>query len=135
MKIEIPAPRNYEIKHGSCAAVHTFLNEVEQAVGEVCNQSVISRLHISLLLAHPDEIAKGKFREYMRFDWKLGYGAVGVQGDYNRYHAGNDSEKISVISQMLHTAFLRVAGRRKTKFNAKLASDIVDKIAERYIVK
>lgn len=38
-------------------------------------------LHISLLIAHPEDIANGKFKEYMRFDWKPGYGAVGVRGD------------------------------------------------------
>ena len=134
MKIEIPAPKNYEIKHGSCAAVRTFLNEVEQAVGEACEQDIISILHVSLLIAHPEDIANGKFKEYMRFDWKLGYGAVGVRGDYNRYLAGDDYEKIFIISQMLHTAFSRVAGKKKSKFNAKLASDIVDKITEKHIV-
>lgn len=133
MKIEIPSPRNFENYHGSSAAVRAFLDDVEQSVGEACDGCAINTLRISLLIAHPDDIAIGKFAEYMRFDWKLGYAAVGVQGDYNRYLEGDDREKIAVIGQMLPNAYLRIAGRRKSKFNSKLAFEVTNSILEKHL--
>lgn len=133
MRIEIQAPKNFEAKYGSSEIVRVFLDEIEKKVGNACDQDTIRILHISLLIAHPDEIAKGKFVEYEKFDWRLGYAAIGVNGDYHKYLLGDDLKKIEVIAQMLQVAFSKVSKKRKSNFNGKLANTIVMEITGNFL--
>lgn len=125
MQIRISSPRHYESMYGSSDFVRTYLDQVEKKVGEAFAQQVIDILRISLLIAHPEELAQGKFLEYEKFDWRCGYAAVGVNGDFERYHLGDDLDKICELSKMLQDAFMRISKKKRAKFDCRLASEIV----------
>lgn len=124
MEVIIPSPRHYENMYGSSHFVRAYLDQIEKKVGEVFTPA-IDILRISLLIAHPDELAQGYFLEYEKFDWRSKFAAVGVNGNFDRYHLGDDLEKICEISEMLQTAFIRISQKKKAKFDCKLANEIV----------
>jgi len=125
MQIRISSPRHYESMYGSSDFVRAYLDQVEKKVGEAFAPQVIDILRISLLIAHPEELAQGKFLEYEKFDWRYGYVVVGVNGDFERYHLGDDLDKICELSKMLQDAFMRISKKKKAKFDCRLASEIV----------
>lgn len=125
MQIKIPSPRHYETMHGSSELVRKYLDQIEVKLEDTLTSEVIDILHISLLIAKPEELAAGKFLEYEKFDWRSGYAAVGVNGNFERYHLGNDLDKIRELSEMLQTAFLKIGKKKKAKFDYKLANEIV----------
>lgn len=125
MQIKISSPRHYEILYGSSDLVHAYLAQIEKQVGEAIASETLDILRISLLIAQPEELAQGLFLEYQKFDWRCGYGAVGVNGDFARYHLGDDLDKILVLSEMLQAAFLRVSHKKKANFDGRLAKEIV----------
>lgn len=126
MQVSIPSPRHYESIYGSSDAVRSYLNQIEQQIVQAFSSETIDILRISLLIAHPDELAQGKFLEYEKFDWKSGFVAVGVNGNFERYHLGNDLEKILELSEMLQTAFARISQKKKAKLDYRLANAIID---------
>ena len=132
MQIRISSPRHYESIYGSSDFVRTYLDQVEKKVGEAVASQVIDILRISLLIAHPEELAQGKFLEYEKFDWRLGYVALGVNGDFERYHLGDDLEKIYELSKMLQEAFVRISKKKKSKFDCRLANEIVIHITQTF---
>lgn len=125
MQIRISSPKHYESMYGSSDFVRAYLDQVEEKVGEAFDSQVIDILRISLLIAHPEELIQGKFLEYEKFDWRYGYVAVGVNGDFERYHLGDDLDKICELSKMLQEAFMRISKKKKAKFDCRLASQIV----------
>lgn len=125
MQIRISSPRHYESICGSSDFVRAYLNQIEKQLEEALTTEVIDILHISLLIAHPEELAQGRFLEYEKFDWRCGYVAVGVNGNFERYHLGDDMGKIYELSEMLQTAFARISLKKKAKFDAGLANEIV----------
>ena len=133
MDIRIPSPKHYENYHGSSPMVRSYLDLIEKAVGEACTSETLDILRISLLIAHPDEAAQGKFQPLESFDWRCGYAAVGVSGDFQRYHTGDDREKITVLSEMLRAAFAQVGKRRKAKFNGGLAAETVTQVTHTFL--
>lgn len=133
MQIKIPSPKHYESHYGSSELVRAYLDRIEKTVGEVFRSETIDILRISLLIAHPDELAQGKFLAYENFDWRCGYASVGVNGNFDRYHLGDDLEKICELSEMLRAAFLRVGKKRKAKFNSDYANEIVIQITHAFI--
>ena len=88
MQVKIPPPKHYESYYGSSELVHVYLNQIEKEIGDAVAPEAIDILHISLLIAHPEELSQGMFLEYERFDWRCGYVAVGVNGNFERYHLG-----------------------------------------------
>lgn len=125
MQIRIPSPRHFESMYGSSDIVRAYLDQIEKRVGEALNSEVIDILRISLLIAHPEELAQGKFLEYENFDWRCRYASVGVNGNFERYHLGNDLDKICELSEMLQAVFIRISKRKKAKFDCGLANEIV----------
>lgn len=111
--------------YGSSDPVHAYLAQIEKRVGEALAPEVIDILRISLLIARPEELAQGKFLEYQTFDWRYGYASVGVNGNFDRYHSGDDLEKIRELSEMLQAAFIRVSKKKKAKFDCRTANEIV----------
>jgi hypothetical protein len=77
------------------------------------------------LVATPEELAKGNFSAYEKFDWQSRYAAVGIDGNFERYHLGNDLDKIRELSGMLQDAFIRISKRKKARFDCELANEIV----------
>ena len=51
--------------------------------------------------------------------------AVGVNGNFERYHNGNDLEKILELSEMLQIAFTRISKKKKSNLDNELANTIV----------
>ncbi len=133
MQIKIPSPKHYESYHGSSDLVRAYLDRIEKTAGELLPSETIEILRISLLIAQPEELAQGKFLAYEKFDCACGYAAVGVNGDFRRYHMGDDLEKINVLSEMLQSAFRQVGKKRKAKFNADLANEIVVQITDAFM--
>lgn len=125
MQVRISSPRHYESMYGSSDFVRAYLDQIEKSVEAVFVSGCIDVLRISLLIAHPEELAEGKFLEYENFDWRCGYVAVGVNGNFDRYHLGNDLDKIFELSEMLQTAFIRIARKKKAKFDCRFANEIV----------
>lgn len=125
MKVCIPSPKHYESIYGSSDVVRDYLNQIEERVGQAISLETIDILRISLLIAHPDELANGKFLAYEKFSWKSGFAAVGVNGNLERYHLGNNLEKILQLSEMLQNAFTRISKKKKAKFDCRLANEIV----------
>lgn len=125
MQIRISSPRHYEILYGSSDLIHAYLEQIEKRVEIAIPSEVLGILRISLLIAQPEELAQGLFTEYQKFDWKCGYAAVGVNGDFERYHLGNDWDKICELSEMLKSAFKLIGKKRKAQFDAELANEIV----------
>ena len=93
MEIKIPSPKHYENYHGSSNQVRAFLDQIEKTAGELLISDAIDKLHISLLIAAPEELAQGLFVAYEKFDWSYKYVAIGVNGDFQRYDLGDDLEK------------------------------------------
>ena len=133
MQIRIPSPRHYESYYGSSAFVRTYLDQIEKTVGEALISEVIDILRISLLIAPAEELAQGKFLAYEKFDWRCGYASVGVNGNFERYHSGDALDKICELSEMLQAAFLKVGRKRKAKFHADLANEIVIQITHAFM--
>ena len=115
MQIRISSPRHYESMYGTSDIVRTYLDQIEKQVEKACTTEAIDILRISLLIAHPEELAQGMFLEYEKFDWRCGYVAVGVNGNFERYHFGDDLGKICELSEMLQTAFVRISQKKKAK--------------------
>lgn len=132
MQVKIPPPKHYESYYGSSELVHVYLNQIEKEIGDAVAPEAIDILHISLLIAHPEELSQGMFLEYERFDWRCGYVAVGVNGNFERYHLGDDMDKIHELSEMLQVAFMRVGKKRKAKLDYRLASDIVVRVTHSF---
>lgn len=128
MQIKIPSPSYYESHYGSSDLVRAYLDQIEKTVGEVFFSEVIDILRISLLIVPPEELAQGKFLAYERFDWRCGYVSVGVNGNFERYHSGDDLDKVCEISEMLQAAFIQVGKKRKAKFNSRFINEIVIQI-------
>ncbi len=132
MQVSIPPPRHYESIYGSSDVVRNYLNQIEELVGQAFSLETIDILRISLLIAHPDELAQGKFLEYEKYDWKSGFVAVGVNGNFERYHLGNDLEKILELSDMLQTAFTQISKKKKARFDCRLANTIVIHVTQSF---
>ena len=135
MQIRISSPKHYESYHGSSELIRSYLDQIEKTTGELLTSEAIDILRISLLIATPEELAEGKFLACENFDWKCGYAAVGVNGNFRRYHEGDDLEKIRELSEMLQVAFEKVGKKRKTKFNSSLANEIVSQITRSFLEK
>ena len=135
MKIKIPSPKHYETHYGASRFVRSYLDRVEERVGEALRSETLDTLRISLLIAHPQELEEGKFLAFENFDWRCGLGTVGVNGDFRRYHLGDDREKVREISQMLRSAFAQVGRKRKAKFDEKLAGEILDRVTEEFLAE
>ena len=133
MDINIPSPKHYENYHGSSEAVRTYLDQIEKTAGELLVSETIGKLRISLLIATPEELDRGLFLAYEKFDWACQYAAVGVNGDFTRYHKGEDLEKICELSRMLQEAFTKVGKKRKAKFNSALANEIVSRVTRSFL--
>lgn len=133
MQVRIPPPKHYESIYGSSDIVHNYLNQIEEMVAQGFSTATIGILHISLLIAHPDELAQGYFLEYEKFDWKSGFVAVGVNGNLERYHQGNDLEKILELSEMLQTAFMRISQKKKAKFDCRMVNAIVMQTTQSFV--
>ena len=125
MKVCIPPPRHYESMYGSSEAVHAYLIQIETQVESTFQTETIDTLRISLLIAHPDELAKGLFLEYEKYSWKSGFVAVGINGNFERYHRGDNLEKIRVLSEMLQTAFTQIGKKKKANLDGKRMNEIV----------
>jgi len=125
MEVSIPSPRHYESIYGSSDAVRNYLNQIEERIAQASLLESFDYLRISLLIAHPDELAQGKYLEYEKFEWRGRFAAVGVNGNFERYHLGNDLEKILELSEMLQAAFTRISKKKKAKFDCRQANAIV----------
>ena len=132
MRVKIPSPKHYESYHGSSQLVRAYLDQIEQEIVEAIDPAGIDTLRISLLIAAPEELDQGLFAAYEQFDWRCKYAAVGVNGDFERYHSGDDVEKILVLSDMLQAAFTLVSKKRKGKFDSRIANDIVIRVTHRF---
>ena len=132
MRVKIPSPKHYESYHGSSQLVRAYLDQIEQEIVEALDPAGIDTLRISLLIAAPEELDQGLFAAYEQFDWRCKYAAVGVNGDFERYHSGDDVEKILVLSDMLQAAFTLVSKKRKAKFDCRIANDIVTRVTHRF---
>ena len=135
MQIKIPSPKHYETYYGSSELVRAYLDQIEKRAGEALTSETLDTLRISLLIAHPEELEQGKFLPFENFDWRCGLGTVGVSGDFGRYHLGDDREKVREISQMLRSTFAQVGKKRKAKFNAEFATEILDRVTEEFLEK
>ena len=135
MQIKIPSPKHYETHYGASRFVRSYLDRVEERVGEALHSEALDTLRISLLIAHPQELEEGKFLAFESFDWRCGMGTVGVNGDFGRYHLGDDREKVREISRMLRSAFAQVGKKRKAKFDARLATEILDRVTEEFLAE
>ena len=133
MQVKIPSPKHYEAYYGSSDLIRAYLDRIEKTVGEVIASEVIDILWISLLIASADELSQGKYLAYECFDWRCGYAAIGVNGNFERYHSGDDLDKICEVSQMLQTAFRQVGKKRKAKFPADRANEIVIQITHAFM--
>ena len=133
MQIRISSPKHYESMYGSSEPVRAYLDQIEKMVGEALTSEAIDVVRISLLIAHPEELDQGKFLAYEQFDWRCGYVAVGVNGDFERYHLGDDLGKICELSAMLQAGFLRISKKKKSKFDSKLANEIVAKATRDFL--
>lgn len=58
-------------------------------------------------------MSDGHFEEYLRFDWKLKFVAIGVRGDYDRYQNGNYDIKKQLIDKMVEEALEKLAKKKK----------------------
>ena len=128
MKVIIFSPHHYETMYGSSDIVCAYLDHIAKKIEEAYPPEVydiFDILRISLFIAHPDELARGLFRGSKRFDWRCKYAGISVNGDFERYHAGNDLDKIHVLSEMLQTVFLQLSQVKKAKFHCGLANEIV----------
>ena len=132
MQLRISSPKHYEAIFGSSDLVRAYLDQIEQNVEKAIDSEAIDILRISLLIAHPDELANGKFLEYETFDWRCKYVAVGVNGNFERYHLEDDKNKICVLAEMLQVAFTRVSKKKKAKFDCIMASEIVANITHTF---
>ena len=125
MQIRISSPKHFESVYGSSPLVRAYLDQIEKTVGSALASEAIDILRISLLIAHPEELAQGKFLEYNQFDWRCRYVAIGVNGNFERYYSGDDQEKICELSNMLQVAFKRISQKKRAAFDYKLASECV----------
>ena len=128
MQVKIPSPKYYESHYGSSDLVRAYLDQIEKNLSETIVSEDIDILRISLLIVSAEELAQGKFLAYERFDWRCGYAAVGVNGNFERYHLSDDLGKICELSEMLQAAFTQLGKKRKAKFPADRANEIVTQI-------
>lgn len=135
MQIKIPSPKHYETHYGASRFVRSYLDRVEKELGEALRSETLDTLRISLLIAHPQELEEGRFLAFESFDWRCGLGTVGVNGDFGRYHLGDDREKVREIARMLRFAFAQVGKKQKAKFDARLATEILDRITEEFLAE
>ena len=135
MQIKIPSPKHYETHYGASEFVRSYLDRVEKQLGEALPSETLSTLRISLLIAHPQELEEGKFLAFESFDGRCGMGTVGVNGDFGRYHLGDDREKVREIARMLRSAFAQVGKKRKAKFHAEFAAEILDQVTEEFLAE
>ena len=133
MQVKIPSPKHYEAYYGSSDLVRAYLDRIEKNLSEAIVSEVIDILRISLLIASAEELAQGKYLAYESFDWRCGYAAVGVNGNFERYHLGDDLDKICELSQMLQAAFARVGKKRKAKFPADRANEMIIQITHAFM--
>ena len=133
MQVKIPSPKHYESYYGSSDLVRAYLDQIEKTVGEVIVSEVIDILRISLLIASDEELSQGKYLAYESFDRHCGYVSVGVNGNFERYHLGDDLDKICELSQMLQTAFRQVGKKRKAKFPADKANMCVIQVTRAFM--
>ena len=101
MQIKIPSPKHYETHYGSSDFVRAYLDRIEEEAGAALTSEAVTSLRISLLIAHPEELEQGKFQAFESFDWRCGLITVGVNGDFGRYHLGDDREKVREYLQLL----------------------------------
>lgn len=132
MQVKIPSPKHYESYYGSSDLVRAYLDQIEKEIEHSFACEAIDTLRISLLIASPEELSQGLFLAYERFDWRCGYAAVGVNGNYEQYHLGDDLDKIRELSEMLQAAFILVGKKRKAKLDSKLANEIVVRITHSF---
>ena len=128
MQVMIPSPRHYENMYGSSNLVRAYLDHIEKKIQEAYPPEVydvFDVLYISLLIARPDELARGLFLGSNTFDWRGKFEGIGVNGDFERYHSGNDLDKIHVLSEMLQMVFLQLSQKKKAKFHCSLANESV----------
>ena len=135
LEIKISSPKHYETYHGSSDLVRAYLDQIAETAGKILISDAVSKLRISLLIATPEELAQGLFLAYENFDWGCQYAAVGVNGDFLRYHEGDDQEKIIELSEMLRTAFTKVGKKRKAKFDSVAANEIVSQVTRSFLEK
>lgn len=135
MQIKIPSPKHYETYYGSSDLVRAYLDRIEKEVGEALTSETLTSLRISLLIAHPEELEQGKFLAFENFDWRCGLITVGVNGDFARYHLGDDREKVRELSKMLRTAFAQAGRKRKAKLDAALAEKIVNRVTGAFLAE
>lgn len=135
MDVRISSPKHYESMYRSSDIVRAYLDQIEENIGKTFILESIDILRISLLIAQPAELAQGKFLEYEKFDWRCKYIAVGVNGDFEQYHSGDDLRKISILSEMILDALLRVSKKRKSKFDYSAAKEIIDQITRDFTDK
>ena len=133
MQIKIPSPKHYEAYFGSSDLVRAYLDQIEKKVGEAIDSEVIDILRISLLIASAEDLSQGKYLEFESFDWRCGYVAVGVNGNFERYHLGDDLDKICEVSQMLQTAFRQVGKKRRARFPADEANMCVIQVTRAFM--
>lgn len=133
MQIKIPSPKHYETHYGASGFVRAYLERIEKELGAALTSETLDILRISLLIAHPEELEQGRFLAFENFDWRCGYGTVGVNGDFGRYHPGDDREKVREICRMLRAAFAQVGKKRKAKINSALAMEILDRVTEEFL--
>ena len=128
MRINIPSPKHYESYYGSSELVRTYLDRIEITVGALITSEVIETLNISLLIASDEELAQGKFLAYESFDWRCGYASVGVNGNFARYHLGDDLDKIFELSEMLKAAFDRVGKNARLSLTQTMRRQLLLKL-------
>ena len=133
MQVKIPSPKYYESHYGSSDLVRAYLDQIEKNLSEAIVSEVIDILRVSLLIVPAEELAQGKFLAYESFDWRCGYAAIGVNGNFERYHLGEDLDKICELAEMLQAAFTRIGKKRKAKFPADRASEIVIQITHTFM--
>ncbi len=125
MQLKISSPRHYEAMYGSSDFVRAYLDQIEKRIGESITSETVDKIHISLLIAHPNELSEGKFLAFEKFDWRCRFIAVGVNGDFEQYHMGDDMDKIRELSQMLQNAFAQISKKKKAKFDCGLIKEII----------
>lgn len=132
MNIIIPSPRNFEGLYGHSEKVRKFLDQMEATLSAEINSETIRTIRVSLLIAAPERLSEGAFAEFLRFDWKIGFAAIGINGDFNSYLEGNDQGKISVIHGMLIDAFTRLGKKRKAGIDAQKAIAYIDSTFQQF---
>jgi hypothetical protein len=109
------------------------LKQSEKALAAGSAKWNIYTQSVNEVIASDEELSQGKYLAYESFDWRCGYVAVGVNGNFERYHLGDDLDKICELSQMLQTAFRQVGKKRKAKFPADKANLCVIQVTRAFM--